>query len=103
MGCRSIAGSPMNLDPEHTPFVFTPRTVLGLAVALLGVTLTLDRLGLVDAEKLLRFWPIALMLIGALMFAQARDRRERSRGVLFGGIGTLLLLNSMHLVTVRIW
>ena len=88
---------------QDSSFVVTPRTVLGVAIVLLGFALALDRLGIVEANHILRFWPVPLILIGALMVVQARDGRERTRGLVFAGIGTWFFLYSEGLVTVRIW
>lgn len=85
-------------------FVVTPRTVLGLSIALLGVMLTLDRLGIAHVDNLFRrFWPVPIVLMGGLMLVQARDGRERMRGIVFTGIGTWLFLNMQGLVSIRLW
>jgi hypothetical protein len=88
---------------QDSSFVVTPRTILGVAIVLLGFALTLDRLGLAEASHILRFWPVPLILMGGLMIVQARDGRERTRGVIFAGVGTWFFLYSEGLVTVRIW
>ena len=88
---------------QDSSFVVTPRTVFGVAIALLGFALALDRMGIVQANYLLRFWPVPLILIGALMIVQARDSRERTRGWIFAGIGTWLFLNTEGLLSVRLW
>jgi predicted membrane protein len=88
---------------QDSSFVVTPRTVFGVAIALLGFALALDRMGIVEANHLLRFWPVPIMLIGGLMAVQARDGRERTRGLIFAGIGTWLFLNTEGLVSVRVW
>ena len=48
-----------------------PHVVIGLCVMALGVALVLDRLGVVAAEQVLRFWPIGLILFGASIMWQA--------------------------------
>ena len=88
---------------QDSSFVVTPRTVFGVAIALLGFALALDRMGVVEASHLLRFWPVPLILIGALMIVQARDGRERMRGWIFAGVGTWLFLNTEGLLSVRLW
>src|SRR5262245_54042965 len=90
------------MDQDNS-FVVTPRTIFGVAIALLGFALALDRLGIAEAGHLLRFWPVPIILIGALMFVQARDGRERTRGLVFAAIGTWLFLSTEGLVTFRIW
>ena len=88
---------------QDSSFVVTPRTVLGIAIVLLGFALTLDRLGIAEANRLLRFWPVPLILMGALMIVQARDGRERTRGIVFTGVGTWFFLYSQGIVSIRIW
>jgi predicted membrane protein len=40
------------------------RLVLGVAVMVVGLVLALDSLGLLDADRVLRFWPLVLVAIG---------------------------------------
>jgi predicted membrane protein len=90
------------MDPESR-FVITPRLVFGLALVLVGITLVLDRLHIVDAGRVLRFWPVALMLIGGLMIAQGGDGRGRLPGIIVAAIGTWMFLHMQGLLTVSIW
>ena len=80
-------------------FIITPRLIVGVGIALVGVALTLDRLLIVDAGRILRFWPVGLILLGAVMIVQG-DGRDRTRGVIFAAIGTWLFLNFQGLLTV---
>ena len=65
----------------------TTNLAFGICLILLGSVLILDRLHLVVAEQLLRFWPVALVVFGAAMVLQsfqhvdatAAPRRERDR------------------------
>jgi hypothetical protein len=50
---------------------FTPNLVIGLVVTTLGAALMLERLDVVNAGELFRYWPIALILFGASIVAQA--------------------------------
>ncbi len=47
--------------------LMTPRLIVGLAIALFGVVLVLDRLNLVVADQVLRWWPAVIVPIGKLM------------------------------------
>ncbi|HLG57001.1 MAG TPA: LiaF domain-containing protein [Vicinamibacterales bacterium] len=58
----------MTTDSRTT---FTPNLVIGLGIALLGIVLILDRVGIMAARDLLRFWPVLLILFGASVVAQA--------------------------------
>lgn len=48
-----------------------PNPTIGLVLVGLGVVLALDRLGLLDAARLLEYWPIVLVVIGASMIVRA--------------------------------
>jgi hypothetical protein len=50
---------------------FTPNLVVGIGVTLLGVVLTLDKLGVIGAMAWLRFWPVLLILLGTAIVWQA--------------------------------
>ncbi len=81
----------------------TPRLVFGLFVAGVGTVLFLEQFGF-DLDPLLRWWPAALILLGAIKVSQ---RQGRTFGVVLTVIGTLLLLDSLELVRVddldRLW
>jgi predicted membrane protein len=88
---------------ETGTVTFTPRLVLGLAIALFGVVLVLDRLNLAIASQVLRFWPAVIIAIGALLFVQSRRVGGGANGIVVMGIGGWLLLNSLGVVQVRFW
>lgn len=52
----------------------TTNLALGICLILLGTVLILDRLGLMPASQLLRFWPIGLVLFGIAMVIQSFQR-----------------------------
>jgi predicted membrane protein len=61
--------------------VLTPQLLIGLLIALVGVLFTLDNLGIAEAGRYIRFWPIGLVAIGLLKLWQAKD----GCGGAFGG------------------
>lgn len=69
--------------PTDRHLAFTPNLVVGITIMLLGSVLLLDRLEVVDAGALLRWWPLLLILFGASLIVQAwrgdgdGDRHER--------------------------
>ena len=81
----------------------TPRLVVGIAIALFGIVLTLDRLGIADADRLLRFWPLIFVGIGVLMYFQPDNPAGRRHGTIWMGIGALLLVSTLGGARVRIW
>jgi predicted membrane protein len=83
--------------------MITPRLILGMAIALFGVVLVLDRLNLVIADQVLQWWPAVIVAIGALIFAQSRHVGGGVNGVIVMIIGGWLLLNTLGFVRVRFW
>ena len=94
----------MSFDGSETGrFAVSPRLIVGAAIALLGVLLTLDRFNLSVAATLLRFWPAAIIVVGFSIFTQSRRVGGGINGVIVMGIGGWLLLNSLGIVQVRFW
>jgi predicted membrane protein len=83
-------------------FPVTPRLILGLGIALLGFSLVLDRLYIIEAGRFLRFWPVGLMIIGGLMIVQ-NGGQQRTVGVIITAVGTWIFLNLQGVITVSIW
>ena len=54
----------------------TTNFAFGICLILLGTALMLDRLQLVDARQILRFWPVALVLFGAALVIESFQRVE---------------------------
>jgi Domain of unknown function (DUF5668) len=84
----------------------TPRLVIGLGLALFGLLLTLDRLGLLDARYALRFWPVILIAVGVLHYRNPPGLQRGGRsinGLIWIVIGSWLLLNSLRILRVGIW
>lgn len=73
----------------------TPQLIFGVVIILAGVLFTLDNLGIVQAETYTRYWPIALVLFGALRVAQARTGAGVLSGLLLLVIGIWLLLEAL--------
>jgi hypothetical protein len=76
--------------PGETPrrLRITPQVVLGLLVVGFGLVLLLDNLGVADADRVLRYWPLGLVLIGGMKLTQ-RGQSGRVFGalLLFIGLG----------------
>ena len=58
----------------------TTNLAFGICLILLGTTLVLDRLQLVDARQVLSFWPVALVLFGAALVVQSFQRPDTTSG-----------------------
>jgi predicted membrane protein len=75
----------------------TMRLVFGLAVMGVGLLLTLDNFGLLEARRIIRWWPLLVAAAGlAKLFSP--DPRTRHGGGLVAAIGILLLLLNLGFV-----
>jgi hypothetical protein len=86
------------LPPKPTSI---PRTLVGAFLVLIGLLLALDQLGWVEADHLMRFWPVLVVLYGLAILQRG------GRGVVYGTIvvliGGWLLLNTLHLLSLQPW
>ena len=85
-------------------FRLHPQTVIGAIIVIFGILFTLDNMGIItDAGYYLRFWPVALIVIGLIKIISPAHHGERVAGVIVGGIGSLLLLWTLHALSFSIW
>jgi predicted membrane protein len=80
----------------------TPKFIIGVCLVLMGVVLALDRIGVVQAHHVLRFWPAALIVVGLVML-QRGERHSALRALLLIVIGGWLLANTLGLVSLDMW
>ncbi len=73
----------------------TRGLIFGIIIVIVGVTLLLDQMNLIDANRVFRFWPLALIFWGVstLLTCQGSGRR------FWGGF---LILAGIALTTSRI-
>ena len=76
--------------------------IFGIIVTLAGVTLLLDQMNLVDANRVFRFWPLALIAWGVstLLTCQGSSRRFWGGFLILAGIA--LQLQELGIARVRI-
>jgi predicted membrane protein len=78
-----------------------PRLLIGAFLVLMGVLLALDQFGFVEADHVMRLWPVLVILYGFTILQRG------GRGVVFGSIvlliGAWLLLNTLHLLSLEPW
>jgi hypothetical protein len=77
----------------------TPRLVIGLSVMAAGAVLLLDQIGLVQADNVLRLWPVILIGIGLAKLTQAPESRPGAVVWLVVGVG--LLAANLHIIHSR--
>ena len=95
-------------DPEVRTHGSRPprglRPVLpGLLVITLGIVFLLDNLDFVESGRILRFWPVILIVAGARHLWEARDRGKAFMGAVLAGAGGLLLLESLYIIDFDVW
>jgi predicted membrane protein len=79
-------------------FPLTPRPVIGLLIIVLGVVFTLDNLRVIEAGRIIRYWPVGFIVIGATVLAHARALPGYLAGSAWLFIGSWLLLDNLGLV-----
>ncbi len=79
----------------------TPQLVLGLIAVAAGVLFLLDNMNIIAAYDFLRFWPLGIIALGlAIAFESSRSPGHMG-GVILIAIGSLLLLNNLHVIHFR--
>lgn len=86
-------------DDTKAPSPFSPKLVVGVAIIVAGLVLTLDNLGLIEAHTIFKLWPLVLVVMGVAKIRQ--DRGSGSLGgwflVLGGAFLLLFTLGGAHL------
>jgi hypothetical protein len=79
----------------------TPQVAIGLMVVAIGVIFTLDNLGIIFAEDYVRYWPVTIVIIGAVKVWSARkDGHGWFSGLLFLGVGSYMLINRIAYIRI---
>src|SRR5438445_10829210 len=79
----------------------SPRLVLGFAVMAVGLLLTLDNLGVLEARHFWRYWPVILIVGGLAKAVEARREGRRPVGAGLVLIGFFLLLANLGLINFK--
>ncbi len=87
--------------PPETPPKITPRFILGVFILLVGIALALDRLGVVQAHHVMRFWPAVLIVFGLTVLQ--RGSHGAVTGLVLIIVGIWLLLNTLGIVSLQVW
>ena len=69
-------------SPAAPGFRLTPQAVLGVLIVGLGLLLTADNFNLIDADQVLRFWPMVFVAVGLTKLVQS----DTTAGQFFGGV-----------------
>ncbi len=81
------------LDDTKAPSPFSPKLVVGVAIIVAGLVLTLDNLGLIEAHVIFRLWPLVLVAVGVAKLRQDRPHGGMGGWFLILGGAFLLLFN----------
>jgi hypothetical protein len=81
------------MEPGSAAVGSKVKLALGIFFTLAGLLLTLDNLDLFDSGRILRYWPVLLVVVGALMF---REAGSRGLAVVLMVAGTLLVVHNAH-------
>ncbi len=87
----------MNTRRHNNP---AAQIVIGIAVILVGLLFLLENMGWIDLDLRLQFWPVILIVAGALKFSQSQHGRGRGLGLflmLFGGVALLQGMGVLYL------
>jgi hypothetical protein len=92
----------MTNQPRAT-FRLTPQIILGLCIIAFGVALTADNLGYADASRILRWWPVGIILVGVTKMLQGCSPSGRVVGGVITFIGVALLGESIDVFAIWAW
>jgi hypothetical protein len=80
----------------------SPRLILGVGITAIGILMLLNELSVFNAERILRFWPVLLILVGARVLQRGLETGRWQGGAILMGLGTLILLNKLDVVDVGV-
>jgi predicted membrane protein len=79
------------------------QVFFGILLIGIGVILLLDRLYIIDAFDYLRYWPLLIVLFGAVKFIRSRKAAGFMTGLLIMLIGGLLSINNLTYYHIHFW
>jgi len=83
-------------DDAKAPSPFSPKLVVGVAIIVAGLVLTLDNLGLIEAHTIFKLWPLVLVAMGVAKIRQDRGGSNMGGWFLVLGGAFLLLFTFGH-------
>lgn len=78
------------------------RLILGLCLVALGALWTVDNLGLMDADPILRWWAVVPIAIGLMKLTGFGMERQPAFGLFLTIVGGLFVLGEFNLVHVNL-
>jgi predicted membrane protein len=80
-----------------------PQFIIGVCLVMLGGLLMLDRMDLLEASRVLRYWPIVLIAIGGWIVKERGTSGRSFPGFALIALGSMLLMSSLGIARVRVW
>ncbi len=74
------------------------QLILGLLAIAMGIIFLLDNLGIADAWRIMRFWPVLFILFGAMKILQSRTLPGYFVGGIFVFIGLVMISNRLGFI-----
>ena len=87
----------------HRPSIVTPQLVFGLVVVAVGVVLLLGNLGIAEARYYLKYWPAALIALGAAKLLGARSLPATVAALAWILVGAWILGWNLGLLQTNVW
>lgn len=86
-------------------FRISPQFVLGIMAIMVGLIFLLDNLDVLYARDYLRYWPVLLIIYGAVKVIQPDGRGSGSKfwGIVLMFVGAGLLLDKLYIFDFRLW
>lgn len=72
------------------------QVMVGLLLVVFGVGLLLDRLGMLEIERLWHYWPLVLVVVGVNRMIGYPSARDFTGGLWMAAIGAWLFLTFEH-------
>jgi predicted membrane protein len=84
-------------------YSMTSQAIVGVIVLLLGVILTLGNFDIINSASVLRYWPVLLIIFGAVKALQPGRSGGRLFGIIVGAIGIFMMLDRLDIVWFEFW
>lgn len=87
-------------------FRITPQAVLGALIVAFGLLLTADNFNLIDADQVVRFWPMVFVAVGVTKLVQSDTGSGQAFGGFLAVLGVAMLVDrfwDVHLDVGRLW
>jgi predicted membrane protein len=92
---------PQDVTPPPEPIRLTPQLIFGALVIVVGVLFMLDEVGILQADRYVRYWPAGLIAVGLLKLWQSRDGFGGAlAGLIFTSAGLWLLLEELAVIRI---